>query len=115
MLDAAQILTDGGATWSPVAKAPKSGFMVSLAGREARIPVEDFNDVRLGRYMAENELSRGQFYGAWIDGGSVYLDVSMNVATRGAALYIGARNRQLAVWDVVNEREIRVSRDLVLA
>lgn len=109
MVNAAQILANGGATWSPVAKSPKTGFMVSLPGREVRVPVAEFSDVRLGQYMADHELMRGHFYGAWVDGDAVYLDVSLNVRSEGLALYLGAKFDQLAVWDIEAEREVRVS------
>lgn len=108
-VNAAQILANNGATWSPVAKSPKQGFMVSLPGREVRVPVAEFSDVRLGQYMAEHKLTRGQFYGAWVDGDAVYLDVSLNVRSEELALYLGAKFEQLAVWDVEEEREVRVS------
>jgi hypothetical protein len=104
------VLTDGGATWNPAAPAPATGYMVSLVGSEVQIPVAEFTREALDAYMAENayRMHAGCFYGAWVDGDTVYLDISKNVAERAEAEIIGAANDQLAIYGIAEDAVIRL-------
>ncbi|MEU2361819.1 hypothetical protein ABZ616_13985 [Streptomyces noursei] len=99
------IVNDGGLTFSPTLPAPVDGFMVSIAGSERTIPVESFGPEVLAHYVADyasRVTDQGLFFGAWVDCGLVYLDLSMNVTDRAEAEAMGRLESQLAIFDVVN-------------
>ncbi|MEV6551718.1 hypothetical protein AB0M57_23810 [Streptomyces sp. NPDC051597] len=103
------IVNDGGLTFSPILPAPVSGFMVSIAGSERTIPVGSFNPETLSQYVAEyapRVANQRLFYGAWVDGGLVYLDLSMNIKDRAEAEAMGRLESQLAIYDVSNAEVI---------
>ncbi|MFG2228062.1 hypothetical protein [Streptomyces sp. NPDC048644] len=99
------IINDGGHTFSPTLPTPVDGYMVSIAGSERTFPVESFGPEVLAEYMADyapRVANQGLFYGAWVDGGLVYLDLSLNVADRAEAEAMGRLESQLAIFDVAN-------------
>lgn len=63
-------------------------------------------------YKAANAFE-GFFIGGWYDrkSGLYYLDVSENIQDRAQAELLGWLESQLAIWDVVAEREIRLYGD----
>ncbi|MFT2017746.1 hypothetical protein ACMA1D_18180 [Streptomyces sp. 796.1] len=103
-------LLDGdGLTFSPTSPTPTSGFMVSLAGSERTFPVSRFTANELSEYVrdyAYRAAEESLFYGAWIDGGLVYLDLSVNVQDRSQAIALGRLESQLAIFDVANSEVI---------
>ncbi|QFG25417.1 hypothetical protein [Actinomadura sp. WMMB 499] len=107
-----EIIRDGGATWHAYRPAPMDGFMVSAPNHERRIPLAEFNSTEVEMYMRDKQNITYRyddlFYGAWIDGGHVYLDLSYWVATRTVAIQLGKIAKQLAIWDVLNGAEIRL-------
>lgn len=103
-----KILENGGATLNPNTLEDaglKEGYMVALNELEEVIPVESFNASQLER-MASIARAKGGYLGAWVNDNKVYLDISYNVLTRHDAIIIGEREKQLAIWDVKNMREI---------
>ncbi|MFD7336701.1 hypothetical protein ACFV98_11940 [Streptomyces violascens] len=99
------IVDDGGLTFSPFELTPVVGYMVSIAGSERIIPLEDFGPENLAEYVGDYAASvadLGLFYGAWVDEGLVYLDLSMNVIDRSEAVAMGHLESQLAIFDVAN-------------
>lgn len=109
MIAAKEILANGGGTWSPWAKSPKTGYMVSRWGTEQKIPVAEFNDVELSRYATGHVLDVNEFYGAWVSDGIVYLDISVNFRDESLAMFTAQVNEQLAIWDIERECEVPVS------
>ncbi|MCM1967768.1 hypothetical protein [Streptomyces sp. G1] len=103
------IVRDGGLTFSPVRPAPTGGYMVSVAGSERMIPLGSFGPENLTDYFAEygaRVLGEGFFFGAWVDGGFVYLDLSMNLRDRSEAEVMGRLESQLAIYDIANGQVI---------
>ncbi|MFD7015865.1 hypothetical protein [Streptomyces sp. NPDC059928] len=99
------IIREGGLTFSPFSPAPTCGYMVSIAGSERTVPLDDFGPENLAAYMGDymaGVAERGLFFGAWIDEGLVYLDLSMNVADRSEAEAMGRLESQLAIFDIAN-------------
>jgi len=92
-------------------EAPRRGFVVSLAGKEVQIrrpvAVEDLED-----YFSEHPLQRGEFWGGWISEETTYLDVSVQVYEKQAALFIAADNNQRAIWDAYNSENIYLCHEL---
>ncbi|MBT2383845.1 hypothetical protein [Streptomyces sp. ISL-11] len=101
-----EIRINGGATYAPGRSVPMAGYMVSLHGSERTIPLDAFGSAELDNYIQEYayrvDADARLFYGAWVDGETVYLDLSMNVADRAEALLIGEFESQLAIYDVAN-------------
>ncbi|UQI44608.1 hypothetical protein M1P56_09745 [Streptomyces sp. HU2014] len=99
------IIRDGGLTFSPVRPAPVGGYMVSVAGSERMIPLSVFGPEMLAAYVADysdRAMGEGFFFGAWVDGGFVYLDLSVNLRDRSEAEVMGRLESQLAIYDVAN-------------
>ena len=83
--------------------APRSGFVVSLAGFERRSPLDTTGAEEVERYVREHygaAAARGAFFGSWVDEGLLVLDLSVNVADEHAALALGRRERQDAIYAV---------------
>jgi hypothetical protein len=100
------IETDGGFSFNTLDnEIPTSGFMVSIPGHEARVPVDEFDNTDVAAYRAaitQRGLARPNYFvGAWLNDGYVYLDVSVNVRDLFDAVSLGNRFHQLAIYDVV--------------
>jgi len=98
-------------------RTPKTGFMCSEQGFEKRIKATDFYSSRdvarkyLVEYMQKNAeplSKRGAYFGAWVEKGKVYLDVSRRYESRLAGVDAGVRNEQKAIYDVSNDSFIYI-------
>lgn len=88
---------------------PTRGFMVSLQGCEAVYNLAALDAKELLFYTISHaaRLKRhNAFFGGWLDGGKVYLDISVNIKSRAAALELAAKNNQLAIYDLESEDSI---------
>lgn len=114
-----QILTDGGASYSlhygdvvQSAQQKKQGFSVSIhKERELILPKQELNEVEIRNFCLENSdllAEPNNFLGAWIEGNSVYLDVSTFVYSKQKAIKMAKDNNQLAIFDLVNLQTIYV-------
>ncbi|MES9589935.1 hypothetical protein ABWK57_13900 [Streptomyces sp. NPDC094045] len=104
------ILFQGGITYRPDVVAPTTGYMVSLAGSERMMHVDRFSVAAYEQYLTDYRIrvrsTNALFYGAWVDGGYVYLDLSINVQSLEEAKGLGHMESQLAIFDVANETVI---------
>lgn len=108
------VLQHGGITVSyELGDIPKSGYAVSpYKLREQRILVGFFNARCVSDFASKNRdlLSRpGHYFGAWVDGDLVYLDVTVVESNLAWALQIAERAGQLAIWDIKNSVEIKLA------
>jgi len=94
---------------------PTDGYMVATTGNEVVIPIDQFHQTSVAKYIAEKSvmliggISNSNFFlGAWVDGDNVYLDISEKVDSRQYAEIIGNEREQLAIWDNANSLEIRL-------
>ena len=78
-----------------------AGYMVSLAGYETKTTLRRLS-YRLVRYYLKEAKKRGAFLGLWLDGGALYVDISVNIALLGEAVIKARDNKQLAIYDVKN-------------
>ena len=125
----ARILTglreSGGASVNPNGAPPAGGYMVALSGHERVIRVwelsgwgVDANRVvrEVTRYVADHwatvAADPALYFGAWLDDGRLYLDVSERVADESAALSKAAVRNELAIYDVANGASVYVSREV---
>lgn len=104
----AEVQANGGASaMFGTGSAPSSGYMVSLPGREERIPVGLYTAQHAVDYAARNYI-KGAYLGAWLnpDDGHVYLDVSNCIGSRAEAEMFGRLRSQLAIYDVAKGEAI---------
>ena len=101
-------LRDGGGTFTPYGQPVKhqTGYMVSVKGEEEVLDLPTTVDAttlvvsRISRKSFRIKAGRsGHYLGTWIDQGKLYLDRSVWVEDRAAALQMGRNNDQLAIWD----------------
>lgn len=116
-LAAPLIRETGGFSLDTFGRQPDSGFMVSLPNNES-VHSLDYNTLEAtliaaaplrlptGEHVAADVL--GFYWGGWIDGALLYLDTSINVASRERAEYFGRKFKQLAIYDVRNRESIRL-------
>jgi hypothetical protein len=95
--------------------SPRDGFIASDQGAER---VLDFAPLRASRaslrtalkdYISDHaELldNKGSFFGAWVEQGKLYLDVSRRYSSRSEGVRAGFKNEQKAIYDVVNDSYI---------
>lgn len=100
------IMVNSGATWGDT-EVPDHGFMVSIKAYEDRFDYSDFDEQLISAYEEMTPLSKNTYYGAWIDGDSVYLDLSMWVETLDDALIIADIENQLAIFDLSENQTIK--------
>jgi hypothetical protein len=108
---------NGGASYSLVdGTAPISGYMVSLAGYEQKIPYQSILPSEIIGYIRKNvpnahRLNVSNLHiGTWynVEDGFTYVDLSINVSDKGTALQIARTNKQLAIYDVAKRETIAV-------
>lgn len=83
--------------------SPTSGYMVSLQGCEEVYYSEDITEDTIPGYItryAKQLLIPGSYLGGWVDGETVYLDVSINIDDLQDALALARDNDQLAIFDL---------------
>lgn len=97
-------------------QTPTRGYLVSIAGYGYNLPYRFLMGLDVAYYISASiENARRQkagelFIGTWLDDttGYSYLDLSINVRDKGTALAIARTNKQIAIYDVANQRTIEV-------
>ena len=92
-------------------KRPTSGYMVSIAAG----PVYHFSEPvpfgELVQFVEGNPLdNETTFYGSWLDKetGKIYIDLAANLRSKDFALALAKDLKEIAIWDVINNCEIRL-------
>lgn len=102
---------NGGATRTLHGNSPQTGYMVSVPGPEKVLKALTARSVEAFVKTHERKLNfLGSYLGVWFNSedGLWYLDISVNIRTRSAALKAGRKWSQIAIWDVANGSEITV-------
>lgn len=112
------ILYNGGATYSLQTGElnPDAGYMVSLKGHQRIIKPENFKLVKQMEHEIKNYVSdfatclmnEGNFLGAWIEEGKLYLDVSRKLDSSIQAYTLAIKNQQLAYYDNVKKESVYI-------
>jgi hypothetical protein len=88
----------------------KTGYTVSLAPYETRIPLSQMYAAHIEGYRDAHKkvLTRGHYLGGWLNeqDGMVYLDISKKFRNREEALAFGREQGQIAIWDAKAMDEI---------
>lgn len=89
---------------------PQEGFAVSpYPQREVQIDVEAFTRQDIINYAGANTdlLAKDNHYlGGWVDGDTIYLDISIVASTRDEGLRLAIEHNQLAAWDLGRNEEV---------
>lgn len=93
-----------------------NGFMVGGYHKCLKIPrnykkVEDLIDAveeMLTILEDFRTISKKFVLGAWVKDGFIYLDISANINDEDKARYIGTRQSQKAIYDIVKGKEIEL-------
>lgn len=111
------ILTNLGVTYSLNSGEvnPESGFMVSLRGHERKfnlpLSVDDIEKHVKDFIMDFSSClaNEDNYFGAWLDSNTLYLDVSIKVNSSVEAYKLAVKNKQLAYFDNFARKTVLVS------
>lgn len=107
---ATEILSEGGFTWDRDIANPTFGHMVATPGNERQVPKWDGSRGVIASYVAEHILtvseSANLWFGAWTEGGTLFLDISENIIERDDAIRVGRLRGEISVWDCENSTTI---------
>ena len=105
-----EIIKNGGATLTKDLKKAdiKKGFMVSLEGTETQTQGNNYQAINKAIEEKQTIIQdkKNMYIGLWVDNGIMYIDISINIIDKVEALEFGKKNKQLAVYDVVNNDSI---------
>ena len=108
--DIKKIIKNGGETLTKDLKKASlnNGYMVSLEGAESQAKSDDYNAIEKAIEEKQEIIQdRDNLYiGLWLDGGIMYIDLSINIKDKVEALEFGKKNKQLAIYDLVNNDSI---------
>ncbi len=108
------ILANGGASYSLRYGdlAGRKGYAVSChKDREFTLTPAELTDSVLQNYLHENSdllAMPDYFLGAWIDNGTLYLDVSKRVTSKAEAVRLCREHDQKAYFDLENLKTIEI-------
>lgn len=112
--DIQRIIENGGETLTKDLKKAelKRGYMVSLEGTETQTQGNDYNGIIKAIEEKQNIIkdSKNLFIGLWVDNNILYVDISINIQDKTEALEFGKKNKQLAIYDVVNNNSIYLNK-----
>jgi hypothetical protein len=91
---------------------PTSGYMVSIPGNKVAFRLNIDESMILYKLKNTRRIATAlspAAAGGWYHNGWYYLDVSLQVVSLDFALWLAKTWHQLAIWDVVNQCEIKVT------
>ena len=108
--DIKRIIENGGDTLTSELKKAKltRGYMVSLEGAESQVKGDDYQAI-IKAIEEKQEIIKDKnnmYIGLWLDNNIMYIDISININDKVEALEFGKRNKQIAIFDLVNNGSI---------
>lgn len=116
-----QTIKNGGSSYNPeYGIQPQRGYMVSIKDAikiRLNIRLKDSEKEKvIGKAVHDALINYGSllvesdnFLGSWIsDDNYLYIDIAKNVQDIGDAIRIGMINNQLAIYDISNDKEIKL-------
>lgn len=84
------------------------GFMVSLEGAEVQKNINDINGIKKAIEEKQKIIKNknNMYIGLWLDSNIMYVDISININDKVEALEFGKYNKQLAIYDIINNDSI---------
>lgn len=108
--DIKKIIENKGATLNKELKKASinGGFMVSLEGMEVQ---KNKNDIEGIKKVIEEKKeiikdNNNLYIGLWLDNNIMYIDISINIIDKVEALEFAKYNKQLAIFDIINNDSI---------
>lgn len=96
----------------PITK--NDGFMCSLLGYEKTFNPCDIDNIKKTIIKYKNNLKAGQYVGIWQYNGLVYVDISKHYIKKENAIKNGIKNKQLAIYDLKNKKDIKLTKTIYL-
>lgn len=93
---------DGGFSWHIGGSTPTHGYMVAIPGHEWKMPAnlpQIIIEARI-KSMFDSAAANASAVGGWLDENQLYLDYSIHVGNRHAAIELGKRYNQLAIFEI---------------
>lgn len=86
----------------------KRGYMVSLEGTETQTQGDDYQAIKKAIEEKQEIIKNknNMYIGLWLDNNIMYIDISINIQDKTEALEFGKYNKQLAIYDIVNNDSI---------
>lgn len=86
----------------------KRGYMVSLEGTETQTQGDDYQAIikAIEEKQAIIKDKNNMYIGLWLDSNIMYIDISINIIDKVEALEFAKYNKQLAIYDLVNNDSI---------
>ena len=85
-----------------------AGYMVSIKGHEKKININDIKNIKKEiikkRGLVKNK--KNYYVGLWVDNDILYIDISKHIIKYGRALEVARNNKQLAIYDLKNDKSI---------
>lgn len=84
------------------------GFMVSLEGTETQTRGDDYRAI-IKAIEEKQEIIKNKdnlYIGLWLDNNIMYIDISININDKVEALEFAKYNKQLAIFDIINNDSI---------
>lgn len=115
---AGRLRTEGGFTYQVMGgKSPQPGsgalILSPYSDREQVIGIDELKPADLARYVVKNidKLKKpDHYFGAWVDNGKVYLDVSIVVHDKSKAESLCKQHKQLAYFDLDKMESVYVQK-----
>lgn len=108
--DIKRIIDNGGETLTKELKKAelKKGFMVSLEGTETQTKGDDYQAINKAIEEKQEIIkdNNNLYIGLWLDSNIMYIDISINIIDKVEALEFAKYNKQLAIYDLVNNDSI---------
>lgn len=107
-----QTALSGGVSINADFEQPKTGYLVSIKDGLVFDSISLVNVHELSAWIKENTINNENYYfGGWIDQQTkkVYFDLSANYKYLNEAIDLAKQKNQLAIWDLNENKEIRVN------
>lgn len=84
------------------------GFMVSLEGTETQTQGDDYQAIKQAIKDKQEIIkdNNNMYIGLWLDSNIMYIDISINIIDKVEALEFAKYNKQLAIYDLINNDSI---------
>ena len=89
----------------------KNGYMVSLYGLEKKVPIGEAYSQKTMKVLRQYRKIAKKYNGSlglWIEKGTLFIDISINIINKAEAIKFGINNKQLAIYDIVNDKAINL-------
>lgn len=92
----------------------KKGYMVSYFETEKTFDINKIDYEAISNLILKRQadLKDNEYLGFWVDGGILYIDISINILDLKQAKQVGINNNQLAIYDLSNDTSIQIMEEV---